>query len=106
MNAEGATNALTKVTSREDDNGCCRTAIQTESGKVNSIDVLTPQGELFYRLNITVLREESNWGNIDVVWSEKITGTVKAWSRDTLVLNVPLRQYDRISVDMRKDDPK
>ena len=59
----GATNALTKVTTRENGNGLCRTALRLTEGEAASVDVLFPNGDLMCRLNI-VSDENNDWGNV------------------------------------------
>jgi len=105
-NTGGATNALTKVTTRED-GGYCRTALQLTKNVASSVDILFPSGELMCRLNITS-NEDNDWGNVDVVVSsedtpkeERKVGTAKAWFEGYPVLDESLLQCSLIAVDIR-----
>jgi len=111
-NPGGAKNALTKVTTREDPNGFCRTTIQTEKDKVHSLDVLTPEGELFCRLNITI-PANGEWGNVDVIWNmkntpeeEKKVATVIAWYEGTPVLRKVLDKSSLVAVSIDNQNLK
>lgn len=105
-NSDGAINELTKVTTRED-GGFCRTALQLKKDEVASVDVLSSNGELMCRLNITS-NEDRDWGNVDVVLfsedtpkEERKVGTAKAWCQGKLVLAKRMPQCSLIAVDIK-----
>lgn len=110
-NTVGATNALTRVTTRENGDGFCRTALQLTED-VTSVDVLFPDGRLLCRLNI-VCDEDSNWGSVHVVLhledtpeEERNIGTVKALREGLPVLDECLPQCSRITIDISGPDLK
>lgn len=71
-----------------------RTALCLEKETVHSIDVLTPEGKLWPRLNIASPTEEQSWGNVDVVFNTQDAENVKkkascmAWREGSNVLDV------------------